>query len=338
MGDEICDVKALESTVGAPPVAVMMKSITELDAHCEAVLERSTAAVMAWRTSSGGMRSAVVGGGVGFAKRSSPSRLSFPTPEGVADGEAVGLVVLTPGWNETLRINGHAADGGVDVGEALVHCGKAMIRSQLWSAVAGQEAGGPESSGDYVDDAQRAFLRQASFAAIGSCDGPSAADMSPKGDPPGFIQVLDDRTVAIPDRPGNRRTDTFHNVVQCPEVTVLALVPGDDRTLEISGRARLTTDAETLASMAVRGKTPKVALVIDVRRSALQASPAVAAAELWDARHHVADGDLPRAARIWADHVKRNDDSSVKARMIRAAANATVIHAGVERDYERNLY
>ena len=338
MDDEIHDVDALESTVGAPPVAVMMKSITDLDAHCDAVLDRSTAAVMAWRSTSGVMRSAVVGGGAGFARSTSPSRLSFATPEGVVDGEAVGLVMLTPGWKETLRINGQVADGGVDVDEALVHCGKAMIRSRFWSVAASSVAGGPESSGDRVDDVQREFLRQASFAAIGSCDGSGTADVSPKGDPPGFVQVIDDTTVAIPDRPGNRRTDTFHNVLECPEVTVLALVAGDDRTLEISGRARISTDAETLASMAVNGKTPKVALVIDVRQADLRFSPAVAAAELWDARHHVAAGDLPRAARIWADHVKQSDVNGVKARLIRTAANETVIHAGVERDYERNLY
>jgi PPOX class probable FMN-dependent enzyme len=338
MEDEICDVEALESTVGSRPLAVMMKSTTELDSHCEAVLERSTAAVMAWRSTAGPMRSAIVGGGAGFVRRTSPSRLSFATPEGVADGEAVGLVILTPGWKETLRINGQVTDDGVEVDEALVHCGKAMIRSQLWSASASRVAGGPESRGDHVDDLQREFLRHASFAAIGSCDGSGAADVSPKGDPPGFVQVIDDTAVAIPDRPGNRRTDTFHNLLERPEVSLLALVPGDDRTLEISGRARIRTDVDLLASMAVNGRVPKMALVIDVEHTDLHLSPAVAAADLWDTRHHVATGDLPRAARIWADHVKQSDVNGVTARLIRTVANETAIHVGVERDYERNLY
>ena len=96
-----------------------------------------------------------------------------------------------------------------------------------------------------VDAHCRAFIAQSPFMLIATCDAQGKMDVSPKGDPPGFVQVLDDQTLAIPDRPGNRRIDTFRNILQNPKVALLFLIPGVQETLRVSGRALIVRDVET---------------------------------------------------------------------------------------------
>lgn len=337
MTDDICDVGSLESALGPRPLGVMMKSIPALDPHCAAILERSVAAVLVHRDPTGAMRADVVGGATGFAHPDSPTLLTFAGAVPAGDDPPAALLVLTPGWRETLRVNGRLVDGGLEVEEAFVHCGKAMIRSGFWATGPTTE-GGPTGTADHVLDVHRDFLAATPFAVIGSCDTDGGADASPKGDPAGFVRVLDDRTVAVPDRPGNHRTDTFHNVVDRPALSVMAMVPGDDRVLEIRGRARVTTDADLLEPMAVKGKVPRAALVVDVDHSDLRVSAAVRAADLWDPALHVGADDLPRATRMWTDHVKSNDTEGLAARAVRAGASETALRAGVSIDYRTNLY
>lgn len=338
---QIEDVQGLESVVGARPLAIMMKSIDRLDDHCRAVIDRSTAAVITYRDESG-LRARLVGGAPGFAWRS-PTSLGIDAPEGAVAGTPVGACFLTPGWRETLRVNG-TFSSGFEVSEALVHCGKAVMRSKLWDAPAetGTTAGSTTEAS--LDDAARSFLADAPFVIIGSCDAGGNADASPKGDPRGFVHVIDDATIAIPDRKGNRRTDTFHNVLDDPTVAILALSPGDDRTLELGGRARISTDPALLDSMAMQGKAPKVALIVEVDRVQLDVSEALRDAELWNAEHHISREDLPVATRIWTDHVESNKSKGMAARAVRLAARAAKVgdssaaaEAVLNRDY-RNLY
>lgn len=353
MNHDVCDAEALEATVGRQPLAAMMKSITALDAHCAAILAHATAAVMVYLDSDGVLHSTTVGGEPGFAHADAASHLVFGMrPARPEVGLSAALLFLVPGWRESLRINGRIDATGLVVEEAFVHCGKAIIRSQLWSqseattdaaASQGQIAepgngGGLVSESNRIDDAHRDFLAAAPFAVIGSCDNAGRADASPKGDPAGFLVALDDRTVALPDRPGNRRTDTFHNVLERPEVTILAMSPGDDRTLEIRGRARLTTDPVLLANMAAHNQVPKIALVVDVDRACLQVSEAVENAALWDPASHIPEGALPRAAKIWADHVKRSNQRGLAARTVRAGVSEVAVRAGIAVDYRQNLY
>lgn len=353
MKHDICDVHGLETTVGRQPLAAMMKSIAELDAHCSAVLAYSTAAVMMHLDREGVIHAGVVGGKAGFAYPDGASHLAFeaqtPRPE---VGSAAALLFLIPGWRESLRVNGRIDDTGLVVEEAFVHCGKAMIRSGFWSspeAAAGARVaqtptvGGADGrhvicESDRIDDAQRAFLSTVPFAVIGSCDKEGRADASPKGDPAGFPLVLDDRTIALPDRPGNRRTDTFHNLLERPAVTVLAMSPGDDRILEIRGQARLTTDPELLATMAVQNQVPKLALVVDVDHSSLRVSDAVQNASLWNPATYISEGTLPRAAKIWAEHVKSSDRQGLAAKAVRTGVSEAAVRAGIAVDYRQNLY
>ncbi len=339
---QIEDVQELESVVGSRPLAMMMKSIDRLDDHCRAVIDRSTAAVVAYRDGRG-LRARLVGGAPGFAWDSSTS-LAIDAPDDAVAGTPVGACFLTPGWRETLRVNG-TFSSRFDVSEALVHCGKAVIRSKLWDVPNDRAAPAASTVEAVLDDADRAFLADAPFVVIGSCDADGNADASPKGDPGGFVHVIDDATIAIPDRKGNKRTDTLHNLLDDPTVAILALSPGDDRTLELGGRARISTEPSLLAEMAVDGKRPNVAIIVELDRVQLDASAALVAADLWNADHHIARGDLPVATRMWTDHVASNGTKGLAAGAIKLAARAAKVgdesaaaKAALHRDYDKNLY
>lgn len=286
-----------------------------------------------------------VGGEPGLMQAENPARLAVPTsaPLDVPDGTAAGLVALVPGYGETLRINGRLRTGdrpSLEVEEAFLHCAKAMIRSRLWddppqprpSITATWEGSGlnaPEIAG---------FIGRSPFLLLGSVDGRNEADVSPKGDPAGFALILDDHTLAIPDRPGNRRTDTLHNLLDRPEIGAMALVPGEDHAVVIRGRAHTTADDSIRSAMTMNGKVPNAAVVIDVEHVEIRTEPAIAAAHLWDTARHVDRGTLPRATKVWVDHVKRNQDPGLAAKAARKMINEKVMSKGIDHDYRTNLY
>lgn len=177
----------------------------------------------------------------------------------------------------------------------------------------------------------RRFIELSPFVVIGSRDAAGNPDVSPKGDPPGFVQVVDDRTIAIPERPGNRRCDTFTNVLDDPHVAILFLVPGEDVTLRVMGRASLTTDPALLETMAVQGKVPKLALKVAVTEAFLHCGKAPKRAGLWDPDTHVAPGTFPRLGEMVHDQItgKTGEDLPISREELGDA---------VEDDYRNNVY
>ena len=127
----------------------------------------------------------------------------------------------------------------------------------------------------------REWLAASPFCLIATSAADGSCDVSPKGDPPGFTLVLDDTTIVIPDRPGNRRADGFGNVLSNPHVGLISIVPGRNDTLRINGQARLVRDAPFFEQMEVRGKRPILALVIDVEQVFYHCAKAFMRASLW---------------------------------------------------------
>ena len=127
----------------------------------------------------------------------------------------------------------------------------------------------------------RAFIAQSPFVLIGSSGSDGNIDISPKGDPMGFVHVLDDKTLVIPDRPGNRRGDTFSNIVQNPNVALYFMVPGVQETLRVQGRATIVRDADLRESMAVKGRVPELAIVVDVHEAFVNCAKCVVRSGLW---------------------------------------------------------
>jgi uncharacterized protein len=165
----------------------------------------------------------------------------------------------------------------------------------------------------------RRFIALSPFLVIGSADREGRADTSPKGDPPGFVRVIDDRTIAIPDRPGNNRLDSLRNIVENPDVAVIFFVPGVDETLRLNGRARLSTDPSLLATMAVNGRTPVLAIVVELREAYLHCAKALKRSRLWDPKVQVERTELPSLGRMILDQARSTEDvAAVEARIEQA--------------------
>jgi len=127
----------------------------------------------------------------------------------------------------------------------------------------------------------RQFIAESPFLVLASSGVEGRIDTSPKGDEPGFVHVLDDLTLAVPDRDGNRRLDTFTNVLQNPNVGLIFFVPGRRETLRISGKARIVRDVVLLQRMALRGKLPKVAALVSIERAFFHCGSCIARSQLW---------------------------------------------------------
>jgi hypothetical protein len=147
----------------------------------------------------------------------------------------------------------------------------------------------------------RAFIAKSPFLLIASSNARGQMDISPKGDPPGFVRVLDDLMLAIPDRPGNRRADTYTNVLENPRVGIIFLVPGKSETLRVSGRATIVRDRDLRESLAVYGKTPDFALAVEVQEAFFHCSKCIIRSSLWKPQEWPALEGLPSLAQTMVD-------------------------------------
>lgn len=154
----------------------------------------------------------------------------------------------------------------------------------------------------------RALVEASPFCVLAT-SGPGGLDATPRGDPPGFIRVLDDTTLLIPDRRGNNRIDSLRNIVANPQVALLFLVPGIGETLRINGRAEISVEPALIERFTHAGKPPRSVLVIHVERVFFQCSRAVLRAELWNPERHVPRASLPSTGQMLAAVTKDRIDA-----------------------------
>ena len=166
-----------------------------------------------------------------------------------------------------------------------------------------------------LDPHARAFIGLSPFLVLATVDDHGRADASPRGDAPGFVLVLDDVTLMVPDRPGNNRVDSYGNVLANPGVGLIFLVPGIDETLRVNGTARVVTDTALLARAEAQGKLPKAGLLIDVGEVFFHCGKALKRAQLWDAERHVARSSFPSLGRIIADQTGACDAAEADVRI-----------------------
>ncbi|MFQ6025961.1 MAG: pyridoxamine 5'-phosphate oxidase family protein [Dehalococcoidia bacterium] len=155
---------------------------------------------------------------------------------------------------------------------------------------------------DHLDQHCRAIIAKSPFLLLGTSDPSGRCDVSPKGDYPGFVRVLDEKTIAIPDLPGNNRLDTLTNILNNPQVGLLFLIPGMNETLRVNGKVRLVRDADLLESMAFEGKLPKLAIIVDIQEVFSHCPKAFMRSKLWAAESQIDRKELPSFAEILRDH------------------------------------
>ena len=154
---------------------------------------------------------------------------------------------------------------------------------------------------DHLDDLCRAFIAASPMVIVGS-QGPTAADNSPRGDVPGFVKVADDHTLLIPDRRGNNRLDTLHNLVRNPKVGLLFLVPGVNETFRVNGEAMISRDPALTGQFVMRGKAPRTVIVVTVKEVYIQCSRALVRSDIWNPAKQALPGAVPSMGTVMAQH------------------------------------
>jgi uncharacterized protein len=153
---------------------------------------------------------------------------------------------------------------------------------------------------DRITPQYRKLIEAAPFAVLAT-SGPEGLDCSPRGDPPGFVRVVDEHTLLIPDRRGNNRIDSLRNLVRDPRIALLFLIPGVGETMRVVGRAAISTDPKLTEGFAINGKVPKCVLVVTVERAYFQCTKAIIRARLWEADSKVDRKTLPTSGSILAE-------------------------------------
>jgi len=176
-----------------------------------------------------------------------------------------------------------------------------------------------------LDTHSRNFLSKSPFVVIGSQDGMGLGDATPKGDAPGFTLVLDDTTIAIPDRPGNNRLDTWENVIRNPAVGLLFLIPGMQETLRINGRGRLTIDPDLCERLAMNGRPAKAALVVETDEVYMHCAKAFMRSNLWKPDSWPARSEMPTFGEIIRDQMQ-------------LAASAEDIDRNLAEGYQKTMW
>jgi PPOX class probable FMN-dependent enzyme len=176
----------------------------------------------------------------------------------------------------------------------------------------------------YLDTNCRTFIAKCPFVLISSCDSEGRMDISPKGDPAGFVQVLDEHTLVIPDRPGNRRADTFKNILQNDRVGLFFLIPGKQETLRVSGRALIVRDLVLRERMAVGDKIPDFAIVVTIDQAFFHCPKCMIRSHLWNPKTWPDKTGLPSLAEavvaagkldVTVEHVQEMIDQDAKTRL-----------------------
>jgi PPOX class probable FMN-dependent enzyme len=153
---------------------------------------------------------------------------------------------------------------------------------------------------DYISDGYRKLIEAAPFVAVATA-GPEGLDCSPKGDAAGFVRILDDKTLAIPDRPGNNRIDGFRNIVRDPRIALLFLIPGVGETLRVNGRAGISVEPNLMQSFAVNGKLPRCVLIVHIESIYFHCAKAIMRSKLWDEATKIDRRSLPSTGTIIAE-------------------------------------
>ncbi|QQS10608.1 MAG: pyridoxamine 5'-phosphate oxidase family protein [Rhodospirillales bacterium] len=171
-----------------------------------------------------------------------------------------------------------------------------------------------------IDAHMKRFIETAPFCCVSTADADGRQDATPRGDPPGSFRVIDERTLAIPDRPGNNRLDTLRNLLVNPQIGLLFMIPGMNETTRVNGVARLSVDAELLASMAVQGKPPLCAIVVEVREAYMHCPKAFMRSKLWDPEARIDRASFPSLICMIGDQVglAEAERNAAEARSARA--------------------
>ncbi len=170
--------------------------------------------------------------------------------------------------------------------------------SELREVIGGVQQGVTAKIADHLNDLTRQFIERSPFLCVATASPDGGLDVSPRGDPAGFVRILDERTLLLLDRPGNRIADTLRNLLEDSRIALLFLIPGVGDTFRVNGRAMIIDDRELLAPCAVEGKIPKLGILVSIEEAYTQCPKAMIRSDLWNPARHIDRSELPSPGKI----------------------------------------
>jgi uncharacterized protein len=334
--ETITTVDQLEAVIGKTPALMRNKAIDFLDEGALRWISKSPLMFASFGsiTDRGIDLGVTIGGGppgwaAGDARELRLPETMLDDPSRAQPGVGFGSVFVLPAISEILRVHGTVAE--VRTGEIVItvkdcfyHCGKALLRSEFWAAV--PSAVTPSDVSDLVSGSR--------FMAIATVDLQGRADVSPKGDTAGTMARLEGGRLWFPDRPGNKRVDSFRCILTQPRVAAMLLIPGSPHIAYLTGVAHISTDEATRARFSVREKSPALATRIDNLVTSLQQSPALKRAPLWPVTG-APEGIDP--IKMGLAHLKLKKTMGAKLASTVMSVPG-LLQKGMEHDYKKNLF
>jgi uncharacterized protein len=180
-----------------------------------------------------------------------------------------------------------------------------------------------------LDKYARTFIERSPVLCIGTADENGRADVSPRGDPPGFVRIIDDMTLIIPDRPGNNRVDTMQNIIANPQVGIIFLIPGIDDTLRVNGKAEIIDDPVALAPAAINGRAPRLGIKVKVEEVFFHCAKAFRRSKLWEQGSQQERGFLPGLAHMVMEQARACEVD---------VEESDKVEAEIQEEYKTGLY
>ena len=180
-------------------------------------------------------------------------------------------------------------------------------------------------SSDSLTESMKKYIKLSPFVCIATHGKSGSSDVSPRGDAPGFVHILDNRTLVIPDRPGNKRLDSITNIINQPNMAMLFMIPGVLETLRVNGKGIVSTDPELLQRFEVNGKLPALVIVVTVEEALGHCSKAFKRSKLWQSDYLPKD-KVPSLAELMSGHLQLDEDTT------------TMLKAAIEDDAQNNMY
>jgi uncharacterized protein len=347
----------LQSLVGVPHDIIKAKVLRKLDRHCLAYLKQSPIVFLGFRYKEMS-EILILDANPGFIEVINNATLRIPhhLEFSIVDAEVfnqplpISLYCWLPGIEETLRINGVATTLVNDkttnesdkisfkairiaVKGVFLHCAKSIKRSKLWTEKKYQdrEIDFKTEEDTFLDDNHRKFIASSPFICLHTLDGVEHTELSPRGDPEGFVYVVDDKFLLIPDRPGNKRVDSMYNLLKDSRLGIIFLVPGTSWVLKINGKASLVSKPEILQPLAIKNKVPKLGILVAVTQCQFYRSSALKWYKIWTQAALADKKQFPPLGQILAEQTAKNKSLLTKIK-------GRIVSAVIERDYKKNMY
>ncbi|MCG8672633.1 MAG: pyridoxamine 5'-phosphate oxidase family protein [Pseudomonadales bacterium] len=353
--DYVTTEKQMRAAIGNPPPAISVKKLKQFEEHSKRYLQICN--LLAISCDQFEHRIKLISAKHSQISIESDNRFSVVVKDSGNNNHEFtnapcAIYTLVAGFEESLRINGFvsARKGNehdttvfeISVEEHYFHCGKSIKRSGFWSPNTATLANQETIEADHIAiKSVDAFIKSSTFLILATRNSNYQMDLSPRGDPAGFLRVLDRNRVLLPERPGNKIADSLTNILSCQTVSLLALTPGSTNTLFLEGEARMVKSQGLLAPSKIQNKIPKLGIEISIKRCLLGNNIVLQDMELWNTENFVDRSSLPSLGKVLSDQMqsigKLPSNKKGFGRVLGKVAGAAS-ELVVQADYKKNLY